>query len=122
VEQEDDPDAPHLHFMLECKKQIACYRVRAINDYFKDHFGRCQFFLMTPLKARSWAKYINKDVEANDIIFGFPHFQLHNITERIIDLDNRLLVDKNPRVQSNSDSDIPGDNDVDILSNHSSEF
>lgn len=93
VDGEPDPDAPHLHFILYSQHVLPMYRVRAINNLFRESYGRSQFYRMTPMKTVSYAKYIQKEVNANDVLFNKPHYYEMNLEQPFNDYEHELIED-----------------------------
>lgn len=87
VEGENDPEAPHLHFILIADRLLANYRVRAISEFLKDKCGRSQFYRMTTMKYNSYSKYILKDVESNNEEFKQSHYYEGVLSPPIRDID-----------------------------------
>lgn len=76
VGQEDDLEAPHIHFILEVNKKLGKRMYDRILKCLKD-VGRSQFYLMTTLKTKQYTKYIQKDYEKNsqlDERQGYKHY------------------------------------------------
>lgn len=73
VEGRNDPEAPHVHFILYSSSVLPNYRLRSINEMLKKTCGRSQFYRMTSMKLASYEKYIQKDVESSDLEFQRPH-------------------------------------------------
>lgn len=67
VEQQDDLQAPHIHFILYCNKPINKMYFRFILDGLKK-IGRSQFYLMTNLKRIQYENYIKKDLDKNNLL------------------------------------------------------
>lgn len=74
VGNEDDPEAPHIHFILESNRKIGKCYFNGITKMFQQIYGRTQFYLATKLKLRQWATYIVKDVQKNDTMHNTKHY------------------------------------------------
>jgi len=76
VGNEDDLEAPHIHYILEINKKIGKRLFNRILNCLKD-IGRSQFYLMTTLKTQQYSKYILKDYEKNKLLNnqqGYFHY------------------------------------------------
>lgn len=51
VENQDDLEAPHLHFIITSYNPIAPIRIRAICKMLQELYGRSQFYRMTAMKT-----------------------------------------------------------------------
>lgn len=74
VEQEDDPDAPHAHFILSTLKPINQGALQNILYHLQRTIGRSQLYYLTPKKYTSYSQYILKDVKTNEHKYKFPHY------------------------------------------------
>lgn len=74
VDNQDDYEAPHLHFILISTRQLPKYRVTAVNEFFRHFYGRSQFYRMTTMKYHSYRKYIQKDCERLQKELSKPHY------------------------------------------------
>lgn len=85
VGTEDDPEAPHVHFIYTTTSYLAKFRFNAITAFFREEYGRSQFFLATKLKMVQWKQYMIKDVEKNNLlrINNIEHY--NNIDLKTID-------------------------------------
>lgn len=70
---EDDPEAPHLHYILRTPFMIGKERWELINKYFRERYGRFQLMIATTAKELQWDKYMHKDVDKNNELYGKPH-------------------------------------------------
>lgn len=87
VEGMDDPEAPHIHFMLYSKLGLKNMWYNNVQHSLKDVYGRSQFFRATQLKAKSWEVYMNKDWERLDKMYGIPHYKEIYIEKPHVNID-----------------------------------
>lgn len=81
--EEEDKESPHLHYVLESDTLLPKYRVRAIQNYFKEKYGRSQFYLMTALKTKQYTNYIQKDSQRLLEETGIPHYIEMNLEDNV---------------------------------------
>lgn len=74
VGNDDDFEAPHIHFILYADRQLPGYRYKAILNALCDKYGRSQFYIATKLKAVQYANYIQKDNVRLKDLTGQDHF------------------------------------------------
>jgi len=74
VAGQDDPDAPHIHFILNANVKISKMYFTGIIKMFNEIYGRTQLYLATPMKLRQWTDYITKDVAFNDTNYNRSHY------------------------------------------------
>lgn len=60
VGNEDDFEAPHLHFILYANKYLPRYRFQALLSMLNE-IGRSQLYLATNMKWEQYQEYIQKD-------------------------------------------------------------
>lgn len=84
VENQDDPEAPHIHFILYTP-YLPNYRYNAILSMFRDYYGRAQLINATTLKLRQWEKYLLKDVEQNEKLYNFKHYFKYHLTKDLLE-------------------------------------
>lgn len=93
VAEQDDYEAPHIHFIYYTDRYLTKLRFRALQSYLKDSYGRTQFYLATNLKRIQWETYIMKDVEKNNTALGYEHsfqFDLNQFQKQPSDLDDLI--------------------------------
>lgn len=91
VGQEDDPEAPHIHFILSASNRLPKYRFTGMLNGLRQYYGRSQLFLATTMKLAEWSKYIMKDVERNEQKFGLRH--CYEVTLYSVERDDDALED-----------------------------
>lgn len=96
----DDPEAPHLHFILYSDRYLSGCVASNILGYLRT-IGRSQFYLATTLKLANYALYIGKDVEKNDSLHGYPH----DITVRLEEVEEELEYWESPEYYEQVDDD-----------------
>lgn len=74
VENKDDYEAPHVHFILETPKRLPKYIFTPLLKYLSERCGRTQLFLMTDMKRESYEKYIQKDKVRLKEELGWEHY------------------------------------------------
>jgi len=80
VAGENDPEAPHVHFILYSHKKLPRYIMMKVEHNFKNMIGRFQFYILTTLKYHQYYDYIRKDIEDNNRIFQKEHFYEQYLT------------------------------------------
>jgi len=91
VENQDDYEAPHIHFSLLCQKKLSKIKYENLLYRLKQ-IGRSQLYLATSTKYVNWKSYMLKDVKTNETKFNTPHHFKTTFTntpqEIYSDLDN----------------------------------
>lgn len=88
VDNVDDYESPHVHFILHGNFKICRSRYDAICKMLSDYYGRSQFYLASYLKYSKYSGYIMKDVKKNNDGIGIPDLGLpEGYHHRLIDLN-----------------------------------
>jgi len=74
VDNQDDLEAPHLHFILYSTHGICKERYMGIQKMLRDRCGRSQFYKMTTMKTNDYYRYIQKDSQRLYDTLGISHY------------------------------------------------
>lgn len=75
VDDIDDLESPHYHFILYSNKIISTSRIAGIQKLLREKYGRSQFMIFSKLKVNQYVNYIKKDNERLMELTGQEHYK-----------------------------------------------
>lgn len=79
VENKDDYEAPHIHFILSTPRKLSKDIFNILLDRYKT-IGRSQLYLLTSSRFNTYSQYIYKDTAQLEQLLHKPHHFQFNYT------------------------------------------
>lgn len=104
VDNEDDPEAPHIHYILYTNTVMSRLRWTSLVKALQQFYGRSQLILATERKLNHYRQYILKDVEKNkDVPAPYEHHVITTLTKELNPLgahiDRYCPICKEPQIE-----------------------